>query len=118
MHCVSSYPCEITQINLPRLNFLKKLHYNIGLSDHTSSEYVPSYSVIYGATVIEKHFTTDNNLDGRDNKFALEPNAFKKMTDQIKLADLANTKLGINFQESERDIVENYRGRWEPKDYE
>lgn len=118
MHCVSSYPCEINQINLPRLNFLRKLHDHIGLSDHTSSAYVPSYSVFYGVTVIEKHFTTDNDLDGRDNKFALEPSMFKKMTKQIELANLANTELGIDFQDSERDIVENYRGRWEPKDYE
>ena len=118
MHCVSSYPCEINQINLPRLNYLKNLHDHIGLSDHTSNEYIPSLSVIYGASVIEKHFTIDNNLDGRDNKFALEPKAFKKMAEQIKFANLANQNLGLEYQNSEKDIIENYRGRWEPKDYE
>lgn len=118
MHCVSSYPCEIEQINLPRLNYLKSLHDKIGLSDHTSNEYTPSFSIGYGVTVIEKHFTTDNNLEGRDNKFALEPRYFKKMVEQIKLADLANKNIGFDFQNSELDIVKNYRGRWEPKDYE
>ena len=27
-----------------------------------------------GATFVEKHFTIDNNLPGRDNKFAILPN--------------------------------------------
>ena len=69
MHCVSSYPCPSEKINLPRMNWLKKLHYQVGLSDHTDSIIVPSISVALGAAVIEKHFTTDNSLPGRDNKF-------------------------------------------------
>ena len=118
MHCVSSYPCKIEHINLPRIKYLKSLHDHVGLSDHTSNEYTPSYSISYGVTVIEKHFTIDNNLDGRDNKFALEPQVFKKMTEHIHLANLANNDFGLDYQDSENDIVENYRGRWEPHDYE
>lgn len=118
MHCVSSYPCKIEHINLPRIKYLKSLHDHVGLSDHTSNEYTPSYSISYGVTVIEKHFTIDNNLDGRDNKFALEPQVFKKMIEHINLANLANNDFGLDYQDSENDIVENYRGRWEPHDYE
>ena len=55
-------------------------------------------------------------LLGRE--FSLEPKAFKKMAEQIKLANLANQNLGLEYQNSEKDIIENYRGRWEPKDYE
>lgn len=118
MHCVSSYPCEVENINLPRLNFLKDIHSNIGLSDHTSSVLVPGFSINYGVSVIEKHFTIDNNLEGRDNKFALNPDKFKKMVNIIYEANLANQNLGSDFQKTEIDIIKNYRGRWEPKDYE
>ena len=117
MHCVSSYPCEVSQINLPRLNTLKKFHNNIGLSDHTSSVIVPSLTVSYGVSVIEKHFTIDNNLEGRDNKFALNTNQFELMVKNILIAKEANISHGDNFQIIEKDIINNYRGRWEPKDY-
>ena len=71
-----------------------------------------------GATVLEKHFTIDNELPGRDNKFALNPVNFKKMTNKINLAYLSLIDHGIDYQNSEKDVVLNYRGRWEPHDYD
>ncbi len=117
MHCVSSYPCLEENINLPRIDWLKKLHNQVGLSDHTSSILVPSLSVSLGANVIEKHFTTDNRLPGRDNKFALTPDRFKKMVENIRTAENALIFRGLDFQNSEKEIIKKYRGRWEPKDY-
>ncbi len=112
MHCVSSYPCNVENANLPRIEWLKSLHKNVGLSDHTQSTLVPALSVALGVEVIEKHFTTDNNLEGRDNKFALNPPNFKEMVENINNAVLSMNYLGNNFQDSEADTVENYRGRW------
>mgnify|MGYP001170452805 CR=1 FL=1 len=112
MHCVSSYPCPNNMSNLPRLNWLKTLHNEIGLSDHSQSVVSASLAVAMGATVIEKHFTSDNNLEGRDNKFALAPESFSKMVDFINEASDLIIDKGLDFQESERDTVENYRGRW------
>ena len=117
MHCVSSYPCPSEKINLPRMNWLKKLHYQVGLSDHTDSIIVPSISVALGAAVIEKHFTTDNSLPGRDNKFALNPEKFKSMVQNIREAEKTLIGKGNKFQSSEKDIIKSYRGRWEPNDY-
>lgn len=117
MHCVSSYPCEVSHINLPRLKSLKTIHSDIGLSDHTSSVVVPALSLSYGATVVEKHFTVDNNLEGRDNKFALNPDQFLRMVENINTATEATKYHGDNYQKTEEDIIQNYRGRWEPKDY-
>ena len=34
----------------------------IGFSDHTKSIYTPAFAVAKGASVIEKHFTLNNNL--------------------------------------------------------
>ena len=118
MHCVSSYPCGVEFANIKRILWLKELSANVGFSDHTDSSVVPAIAVSLGATVIEKHFTTDKNLPGRDNKFAFEPREFKEMSENIRLAESSIIDRGIDFQEIERDTVENYRGRWEPADYE
>ena len=114
MHCVSCYPCEISNVNLPRLKSLKKYFPNrtLGLSDHSQSTIVPAIAAAYGAEVIEKHFTTDHNLPGRDNKFALLPKEFSLMVENHKQALLALEDKGFNYQKCESDTVNNYRGRW------
>ena len=118
MHCVSSNPCPNNQINLPRLDWLSSLSKNIGFSDHTRSTTIPALSIAYGVTVIEKHFTTDNKLPGRDNENALEPDEFRVMVDNIYEAMDSTTFCGNSYQNIELDTVENYRGRWEPHDYD
>lgn len=112
MHCVSSYPCDIETINLPRIKWLKQMHSNVGFSDHTKNLHTPSIALALGAKVIEKHFTSDNNLPGRDNKFALNPKDFKIMCKNLFETSEMLTDFGNSFQESEKDIIENYRGRW------
>jgi sialic acid synthase SpsE len=114
MHCVSSYPCLTDNINLPRLDILSKLfpYAIMGLSDHTSSIIIPAVSVAYGVKVIEKHFTIDHSLPGRDNKFALLPDQFKLMCLNFDEAIKACEYHGAGVQNSELDIIKNYRGRW------
>ena len=114
MHCVSCYPCEIKNVNLPRLLSLKNFFpkSKLGLSDHSQSTNIPAIAAAYGAEVIEKHFTTDHNLPGRDNKFALLPEEFKLMVKNHKEALLALEDRGFDYQECEADTVNNYRGRW------
>ncbi len=112
MHCVSSYPCPIKKINLPKLNVLKKFTSSLGLSDHTSEVFTPALSLAYGVEVIEKHFTSDNNLPGRDNKFALNPLKFREMVNLIEFAQSANLNWGNDASSLEIDTIQNYRGRW------
>ena len=35
MHCVSAYPCEAKNINLPRIEHLRQYFDHVGFSDHT-----------------------------------------------------------------------------------
>jgi len=112
MHCVSSYPVDNSNANLQRIAYLAKFGMEVGYSDHTQSVLVPAVSVAYGSTVIEKHFTSDKNLPGRDNKFALNAEEFKVMIDNIHTAADAIIDRGVDYQTIEGDTVENYRGRW------
>ena len=113
MHCVSSYPCEIGNMNLNRIDALRERFTNaLGLSDHSTSTLVPALAVAKGVTVIEKHFTTNQDLPGRDNKFAVMPEQFSQLVRYCNEAVSAFTDRGINAQSIEADTIENYRGRW------
>ena len=104
LHCVSLYPLDYKLANLNNIKYLKKKFRNIpiGFSDHSLGTVIPLAAIALGACLIEKHFTTDRNLPGRDNKFALLPEEFKKMTEDCdivsemfesgELLELLNTK--------------------------
>ena len=112
MHCVSSYPCDIKNANLPRLKYLQESFPNVGYSDHVCGIDASVYSLKYDLKYIEKHFTTDHNLPGRDNKFAILPEELKSLTDHISKNQAACTDHGINYQKIETSAREDYRGRF------
>lgn len=112
MHCVSMYPCGDDRMNLGRINLLKKKHPRVGLSDHTSDILSSLLSLPLGIEAIEKHFTVDHDLPGRDNKFAILPEELSALATGIRRFEAFFTDHGISFQEGERELREKYRGRW------
>jgi sialic acid synthase SpsE len=113
LHCVSTYPCNPSMANLPRMGMLQKLGFPIGYSDHIQGVESAKVAIGKGAVVIEKHFTTDNELPGRDNKFAVLPYEMKNLTDYIKMIDDMMISHGSDFQQSEMDSRNNYTGRFD-----
>jgi sialic acid synthase SpsE len=69
-------------------------------------------AITLGASYVEKHFTIDNNLPGRDNKFAILPKDLKKISEFRNNFLEMITKKNIDLQDGEMDIYNNYRGRW------
>jgi sialic acid synthase SpsE len=65
-----------------------------------------------GAKFIEKHFTINKNLPGRDNKFALDPNELNTLSKWKNFIRDFKIKKGLGLQKVEMDIYKNYRGRW------
>ena len=117
MHCVSSYPCNDDVANLQRIDKLKEKHSSVGFSDH-SPDILPSIIALgKNIEVIEKHFTIDKSLPGRDNAFAILPEQLKELSNIILRYKLFNVDHGMSFQECEGETVEKYRGRWGPEDY-
>ncbi len=49
----------------------------IGFSDHTIGFSIPLASVALGACIIEKHFTTDKNMEGWDHEISADPYEMK-----------------------------------------
>jgi len=56
----------------------------VGYSDHTKGIEVPIAATALGATIIEKHFTLDRNMEGPDHKASLEPYELKAMVNAIR----------------------------------
>lgn len=85
LHCNTEYPTPIEDVNLKAMETLKKaFSIPIGYSDHTKGIEVPIAAVAMGATIIEKHFTLDRNMEGPDHKASLEPSELKAMVQAIR----------------------------------
>lgn len=85
LHCTTNYPCPMEDVNLNAMLTLKNaFKLKVGYSDHTKGIEVPIAAVALGATVIEKHFTLDKNMEGPDHLASTEPAEFKKMVDSIR----------------------------------
>ena len=112
MHCVSSYPLNDENVNFPKLLEIKKKHSQIGYSGHLKGVNDAIAAISFGAMIVEKHFTTDNDLPGRDNKFALLPGDMKIIANYRDIFSKMNIDKGLDVQECEMDIYKNYRGRW------
>ena len=63
--------------------------YEVGYSDHTKGIEVPIAAVAMGATIIEKHFTLDRNMEGPDHKASLEPDELAVMVNSIRKIEKA-----------------------------
>jgi len=86
MHCVSSYPCDPADANLRAIPALRqRFGMPVGWSDHTLSiEAVPVMAVMLGATVLEKHFCVDDDLETADTRHSLAPDAFARMVAAVR----------------------------------
>lgn len=75
MHCVSSYPTDLKDINLNRISCLKKNFPKclIGLSDHTNNIYSSVAATMMGVVAIEKHFKLNEKTSSPDSTFSIIP---------------------------------------------
>lgn len=107
LHCNTEYPTPFTDVNLKAmLEISEKFGVQIGYSDHTKGIEVTIAAVALGATVIEKHFTLDKNMEGPDHKASLEPDELKTMVRAIRNIEQALGSGHKTISESERKNIE------------
>jgi len=112
MHCVSVYPGTYDIANLPKMIELKSMHNQIGYSDHIQGIESAKIAIGFGAIVIEKHFTTNNDLPGRDNKFAILPHELLGLRNYINYIIDMMKDHGTGYNELETTSRNSYAGRF------
>lgn len=90
LHCTTEYPAPFESVNLRAMNTLReKFGTEVGYSDHTVGFEAAVAAAVLGASVIEKHFTLNHNMEGPDHKASLEPEEFEIMVNNIRLIEKA-----------------------------
>ena len=108
LHANTEYPTPMKDVNLNAMKTIAdEFNVNVGYSDHTLGVEVPVAAVALGATVIEKHFTLDKNMDGPDQKASLEPQELKLMIQSIRNIEsaLGNTTKKASESESKNIVI-------------
>jgi N,N'-diacetyllegionaminate synthase len=96
LHCLSSYPAPVEQMNLsliPNLRHMFGCH--VGLSDHTTGVEAACAAVALGARVFEKHLTLDRTMSGPDHQASLDP---AQMRDYCRTLRSVRAGLGDGFK--------------------
>jgi N-acetylneuraminate synthase len=84
LHCNSTYPAPLHDIQLKWMNELRKIHAMVGYSGHERGTAVSLAATGLGACVIERHFTLDRNMEGPDHAASLEHADFKRLIQGIR----------------------------------
>ena len=85
LHCNTQYPTPMEDVNLNAMQSLRRqFQLPVGYSDHTQGIEVPIAAVALGATVIEKHFTLDQTMEGPDHMASLAPEELTAMVRGIR----------------------------------
>ena len=107
MHCTSMYPTPHDKVRLGALADLKKNFPNavVGLSDHSLGNFACLGAVALGASILERHFTSDKGWDGPDIAISMDPTELRNLvvgSRAIRLA-LGGEK---NILEEEQPVID------------
>ena len=104
LQCNTAYPSPIEDTNLLAMVTMgRELGAKYGYSDHTQGSSASIAAVALGATVIEKHFTTDRSLPGPDQHASMEPGPFTDLVNSIREVELALGSSEKAITNSERE---------------
>lgn len=84
LHCNSTYPAPLHDINLNWMAALRRIHPLVGYSGHERGVNVSLAAIALGACVIERHFTLDRRMEGPDHAASLVPSEFARMVEGIR----------------------------------
>lgn len=89
LHCNSTYPAPLHDIQLRWMETLRGIHSLVGYSGHERGTAVTLAAVGLGACIVERHFTLDRNMEGPDHAASLEHAEFKRLIDGVREIELA-----------------------------
>ena len=111
LHCNSTYPAPIDELNLSSIKTLKeKYGCEVGYSGH-EFRLGTSVSAIYlGASIIERHITLDRTMWGTDQLSSVEPQGLIKLVKGIRELEKAYGDGLLRVTDSEKLVRKKLRG--------
>ena len=108
MQCNTNYTGSKENFKYINLNVLKTYNtlfpdIELGLSDHTPGDTTVLGAISLGAKYIEKHFTDDNNREGPDHGFSMNPKTWRQMVERSQELSYA---LGSSIKKTEDNEIE------------
>jgi N-acetylneuraminate synthase len=111
LHCNSSYPAKNEELNLQMIRTYKSLfNVPVGYSGHETGIAPTVFSVVMGASVVERHITMDRAMWGTDHASAVEPQGLQKLVRDIEVYHVAKGDGIKRIYPSEVPIRKKLRG--------
>ena len=90
MHCTSTYPCAMEEMNLNMIRTLKQRYQcPIGYSGHEQGLPTTIAALALGSTLIERHITLDHAMWGSDQAASVAPMALIRLMNHIRAVEKA-----------------------------
>lgn len=110
MHCTSTYPSKVEELNLTVIpQLLKRYSVPIGYSGHEVGLYTTLAGVVMGACIVERHLTLDRAMWGSDQAASVEPQGFARLVRDIRAVEAAMGDGVKRVYESEKPIMAKLR---------
>lgn len=92
LHCTSMYPTPYDKVRLGGIGVLADEFPDavVGLSDHSLGIYTCVAAVALGASVLEKHFTSNVSWPGPDVPISLDPRGLRELVEGARAVYLAS----------------------------
>jgi N-acetylneuraminate synthase len=112
LHCNSTYPAPIEELNLSGIKTLNELYpdFEIGYSGHEFRLGTSVAAIYLGASIIEHHITLDRTMAGSDHMASIEPQGLFKLVSGIRELERAYGDGIIQVTESEKPVRKKLRG--------
>ena len=110
MHCMSTYPAKIEELNLkviPRL--IERYDMPVGYSGHEVGLYTTLAAVVLGACAVERHITLDRAMWGSDQAASVEPHGIARLVKDIRAVETAMGDGVKRVYESEIPVMRKLR---------
>tara|TARA_B100000925_G_C22010200_1_gene475876 strand:- start:268 stop:1311 length:1044 start_codon:yes stop_codon:yes gene_type:complete len=90
LHCILNYPTPASNANLIMIKNLKRIFPDVyvGYSDHVPTGEglgALEMATLFGASILEKHYTFDKTLPGNDHYHAMDESDLKKFIKKLKV---------------------------------
>ena len=88
LHCTSSYPSKVDELNLRVIQWLaERYDVPVGYSGHEVGLAPSIAAVALGACIVERHITLDRTMWGSDQAASIEPGGFARLVKDIRAID-------------------------------